>query len=696
MTVPPADAGGAHEQRALLFTPGARLGWIFRDRRELAAPYSESPPDEATLRERVAARVQEAEANYQRMRKWVGVPSLAVLVLLLLLAGCEKQINGQASTGGTLLTALVLGIPGIIITSVYWQKREQAKQLKPGEDYEQAQQVWEQGADAHEQTELARLHDAVEWGSAEPPTQRVDVFGGSLWGWQALLTTHGASILAAQPLLAVDLTGELACAELIELAEANGVPTAVYTLPADIGRCGLLTSLSAGQLADALAEAIHAGQTDGSRTDRAVDIRVLEQLAGALGDDVSPVRLAAAAQAALGHAVPAGLLTPQEQTHIGGELFPAGYRKEIGPNLVRLDAFLTDLARYTSADGAPDGQPATAPGYLTCLALEPGPRGARIEMLAALIVQWLTVQVTGSHASAPAVIIAGADEIARAHTERLASACERRGVPLTLMFRHLRDDGLGLLGGGTAVFMRLGHHAEAEQAASFIGRQHKFALSQLTAKLGGNETHTRTETEEYGVSHTSARVARKGWQETLGRHSMNFGRPHSRTHSRNWSTALSWAHGTNWSNAKATQRVYEYTVEPTVLQSLPDHAMLLVNRGTPGPDLHSVECDPAIITLPRVSTKPLAPVPRPDQIANPAKPASGAWTGWAGQQETLDRQPLPTQPAQPDPSAIPGQRATSGQRPTSGQQAGPGQPAYLPTPELPPPSRDQWSRPDPS
>lgn len=58
-----------------------------------------------------------------------------------------------------------------------------------------------------------------------------------------------------------------------------------------------------------------------------------------------------------------------------------------------------------------------------------------------------------------------------------------------------------------------------------------------------------------------------------------------------------------------TQRVYEYAVEPTVLQSLPDHALLLMNRGTAGSDLQPVECDPAIVTLPRVSTPPLTAVP---------------------------------------------------------------------------------------
>jgi hypothetical protein len=676
MTVPPPGAGGARDQRALLFTPGARLGWIFRDRRELADPYPEAAPDEKAMREQAAARYAEADAAYQKMRKWVGAPSLLVLAVLLLLAGCAKQINSQASVGGTLLTALVLGIPGVIITSVYWQRREQAKQADAGPDYQQALEAWQQQAAAHEHAELARLHDVAEWGSADPPTQRVDVFGGSLWGWRALLTTHGASVLSTRPLLAVDLTGELACDELIELAEDMGVPSAVYLLPEDIGRCGLLAALSPAQFADALAEAIHAGAPGGARADRAVDLRVLEQLTGALAGQVTPVRLAAAAQAALGHPVAAGLLTPEEEALITGKLFPPGYREQISPNLVRLDAFLADLARYTDGDGVPAGKPASA-AYFTCLALDSTPRGARIEMLTALVVQWLTAQVTSSdHAAAPAVIIAGADEITRAHLERLSAACERREVPLTLMFRHLRDDGLGLLGGGTAAFMRLGHHSEAEQAASFIGRQHKFVLSQFTATLGGQETHTRTETDGYSVSESVIDSAGKGWHRAGPAGRRGGSRPRRRTVSRNWSVAQSWAQGSNWSDAQTRQRVYEYAVEPTVLQSLPDHALLLVTRAAAGPDLRAVECDPTIITLPRVSTEPL----KPAAVSVPASVPSGVAAGG----EHPAEQTAQIGAAEP---AMPGWPGLGGRDHEE-------RPAYLPPDELPPPSREQWLRPD--
>ena len=258
------------------------------------------------------------------------------------------------------------------------------------------------------------------------------------------------------------------------------MPAASWRLPHDLGRCGLLAELSPGQLAAAIAEALHAGTPGGARTDRAIDVRVLRELTGVLaGRGVTPQRLAAAIRAALGQRIPGGILSPGEQDLLAGDLFPAGYRQQIGASLLRSDAVLAELAACAS-----DGWPAQ-PARCTCLALDGGPRTAAGEVLAALIVQWLTVQVT-SAANPPAVIIAGADDITRGHLERLTDACELRGTPVTVLFRHLRGDAASLLGGGTAAFMRLGNHTEAEQAAAYLGRRHTFVVSSFTATRGGS------------------------------------------------------------------------------------------------------------------------------------------------------------------------------------------------------------------
>jgi hypothetical protein len=620
---PPADALG---RRAALFTPGPRLGWVFRDRRQLAAPFPEPPPDLEAMRAAAERRAEADHAGYRKFRKFLGLPSGLLLIVLLLADGCHANLSGTGPPVLPDVIALIICAPGIAITALKWQRSRQsaAQVARVGDDHGRALAAWRERDAAWQQAELGRLADADEWGSAIPPagSGRVDVFGGSLRGWQALLTTHGTSLLAAQPLLVVDLTGEMICGELIGTAQAAGVPAVTWLLPAELGTSGLLSGLSGTQFADAFAEAVYAGEPGGARAERAVDTRVLEQLHGALGGDVTLPRLAAAARAALGHEDRAGVLTTAERAALAGELFAPEYRRQIEPNLVRIEAFLAGLAGRADAGDAPPA--ALRPAYLTCLAVEPGARSARGEVLAALAIQWLTVQVTGSDEPAPAVIVADADEISRPHLERLASACERRGVPLTLLFRHLRDSGLSLLGGGATAFMRLGNHVEADQAASYIGRQHRFVLSQLTANLGGSQTRTVTETEGHTVADTIHVGWRTGWRAPGSRgpgDSRDRGRPGGRTVSRTWSTALSWAEGSNWSNAATSQRVYEYAVEPAALQHLPDHAVLLVTSGLAGPVLQSVECDPAIVTLPRVSAAPLPdparPLP-PDAIRAPS------------------------------------------------------------------------------
>jgi hypothetical protein len=68
---------------------------------------------------------------------------------------------------------------------------------------------------------------------------------------------------------------------------------------------------------------------------------------------------------------------------------------------------------------------------------------------------------------------------------------------------------------------------------------------------------------------------------------------------------LSQSDGTSWNDATSYQRVYEFAVEPAVLQHLPDNALLLATRGAAGPGLQAVECHPGIITMASVSTMPL-------------------------------------------------------------------------------------------
>jgi hypothetical protein len=231
----------------------------------------------------------------------------------------------------------------------------------------------------------------------------------------------------------------------------------------------------------------------------------------------------------------------------------------------------------------------------------------------------------------------------RGHLEALAGACEWRGVPLTLLFRHLRDDATALIGGAAATaFMRLGNHHEADEAAAFLGRHHKFTVSGWTATRGGEHSQTRTDGYSHGTSHSRGSTSSRGWSgdgpwDRTGSGGHTSSRDHGR--SQEWSQSDATSDGDSWSTAQSVQRAYEYAVEPAVLQNLPGNALLLPARGTASRTMLAVECDPQIIELPDVAAALAAS--RDPGTARPVA-SSGGWPeitppsqppGWASRQD---------------------------------------------------------------
>jgi hypothetical protein len=673
MTIEPASVTGQLSPQQVLFTPGPRVGWTFRSHRDLIPAFGEPPPDAGTIRDNAIARAGTEQRRWQRAQKWALRPSLMVLVGFTALGGCAHALNPAAPFVTTIITAIVLAAPGTGWAGWrYWQL-QMAKTTDPRRLYDIAHAGWAQRAAEHEQAGLAQVAHIPEWGSAVPATRRTDIFGGTLEGWASLHIVHGASLMAERPLLVADLTGQNIAASLAALARDAGADTAEYLLPQDLDRSGLLARLSPGQLAGALAEAIHAGAGQ-NRADRAVDVRVLEQLCQALaGERITPARLAAGVDAALGREPAPGLLTEEEKTWIGGKLFGDTLRPQITANLIRLDAFLSDLAKH-----APVGAPARDHmAWCTIFAAEPAARGARAEVINAILIQWLTV-MTATAGTVPAVIVAGADDITRRHLEALTDACDRRQAPLTLLFRHLRDDATTLIGGGTAAFMQLGNHHEAEQAAAYIGKGHKFVLSGHTTTRGGDRSRTTGSNQNWGTSDSRGTSTTSGWSSGTStspvpsehlfggsQTSWSSDRSGSTTRSRERSSSYSYgteessSEGSNWSDAASTERVYEYTVEPTVLQTLPENALLLVNR-TASTSLQPVDCHPDIVTFPSLTTSPHQPVtPAPSASADhrPAAippdeqpaltPPQPQWPGMPAQDRRRHARPPRRQPRTP-------------------------------------------------
>ena len=588
-----------------LATPGERLGWIFNDRNLYRRRFMEPPPQPAVVPPDLVQRLNGAR---QGRAKRVMI-SLGAGVGLAVLFGCCSGLTSIGGSGGRAVAiffgalALAAGVAGAIVAAVLPQRAQKAvedAQQQIQYEYSQQYAAWDSRRQRHEQEQQRNVDAMYEWAAATPSpgTRRVDIIGGTMYGWEAVLTVFGGSLLATRGhMTLVDFTGEALCGELMELAAMTRRSVQPLRLPAELARFDLVAGLEPDELVDCLVEAMHGDAQGASRAERHQDSLLLREICEILAPDVTMARLIAALRVLTDR--PQAVLTASESGRLL-DLQPDESRRQMHAQLRRIEAFLHPL----EAMGRESADPGVAD--LTCLIADGEGGNAQNELLKDLIVQWLARRVRRESAPMGSLVVLGADEVDHRAIEKLSTLCERRGVRLVLFFGHLREESLHTIGGGEVALMRLGNHREAGQAAEYIGKGHKFVLSELTRTLGGDETHTLADT--YGESETHGGSKSKRY----GRHgrSTSYGTNWSQT--RNWSQTESTAAGTNWSDASSAQRVYEYTVEPRVLQDLPEYAMVLVKGHGRGSVIQAVEVDPAIVTLPRVSMGPIDPQPLPD------------------------------------------------------------------------------------
>jgi hypothetical protein len=587
-------------QLSRLYVEGERLGWTFRDRNVFRYRFLEPYPVPRPIPVQLVNAAQRAGQKMAGRMVISGAIGVGVAVLLFC-CGSFASISSKGAGTPFIVMAVLAVLCGVAGIGLVWAHAANAKSTlaRAQQEQQQAHQAacmgWEQRRAAHEAAEHARVDQFDEWGAADPPpgTRRVDIVGGSLWGWEALLTVFGGSLLRSRgSLVVVDFTGEAACRELVRLAEENETPVDVKLLPGQLAETNLLSRLTARQLVDALIESMYGDVPTGSRADRAQDDRLLTAVCEALGEDLTMARIAAALRVLMGEPGEHPVLTPAERQTIADNLFADEFKRQSHPSLRRIESYIHPLEALGSHT---TGELTAA---LTCLVDESDGRSARRELLKDLIIQWLIRRVSAQNLPCRSLIIVGADEISHLHIERFTDLCERRDIRLVMMFRHLRDASVHAIGGGAVGFMRLANHEEARQAAEFVGRHHKFTLTELTRTLGGNETHS--------VADSVGQQTSRGGGWSPGGHHSNWGV------SRSWGQTITRADGTSWSDAASAQRVYEYAVEPRALQDLPDYALLLVKGQGNGSVLQPVECNPEIVMLPRMTMQPLPNIALPD------------------------------------------------------------------------------------
>jgi hypothetical protein len=485
------------------------------------------------------------------------------------------------------------------------------------------------------------------WRPAVVPVavDRIDVAGGTLRGWTALLTMLAAPRLAAGAEVTVlDLTEGAVAADLLALAAGWGIRPLVYVLPDDLPRLDLGLRLPADSLADVLA--LTAAAVDPGRpgpADPARDAAMLAGLLDVLGPEPAMADL---------------LLALRTLAQLGGPRPPASEPRLRPEQLAALSTWSGRAAEQLVVDRAwtlaarlrvlgPLGSAVRPQPPSPLRIAATGRRGPAVgnQSLGAYLAIAMTEVLRQAPAAPPwqqTVCLLGADRLPGDVLDRLCDAAEAARAGLVLGYRSVPAAVRERLGRGHAAvaFMRLGNAEEARAAAEQIGTAHRFVLSQLTDTIGSSLTDTIGDSytstvgtadsvsDSVSASLTTGRSrgqgrSRPGGFAPFGDSTGSASRDQSAsvavsdsraiTEGINASTSWGWstsrAVGANSSLAGSLQRSRELVVEQHELQHLPQTAVLLCQDGPAGREVVLADANPAIMTLPGATLAGAAPRP---------------------------------------------------------------------------------------
>jgi hypothetical protein len=492
---------------------------------------------------------------------------------------------------------------------------------------------------------------------------RVDVAGGTLAGWSALLTMIAAPRLdAGGEVTVVDLTEGGVAGDLLAAAARSGVAPQVWVLPGDLPRLALGTGLGREATAELLAVTASedrpgdgggaAGGGAGGRGDPVSDSAILDRVLGVLPDGarISAVTAALRALAQIGDPradLRAGLLTAAELDQVAG-LYGRGAADRVV--LERAWALESRLRMLDELAADPVSQPDSR---LRVAWLDQRAGELRNEVTGRYLVAALTQLLRRAPVGRPwahTLCVLGAERLPPGLIDGLTAAAERSGTGLVLAYRTIPGPVRQRLGRGNAAvaFMRLGNADDAKAASEQIGTEHRFVISQLTETVGLTVTGTAGDSytstvggsvsagDSLSVSETSGQSRSSGKSRDrlagpFGPASESSGRDRSESSgtsasrsvtsgisgSTAWGRSTSEAVGGSASQARTRQRSREFLVEAHELQQLPPSAVLISYASPDGRQLVLADANPGLITLP---TATLASLDEARQEALPGGP----------------------------------------------------------------------------
>ncbi|HEY7431694.1 MAG TPA: hypothetical protein VH641_13315 [Streptosporangiaceae bacterium] len=592
-------------------------------------------------------------AAQRREERLLSRPATAALAASL--AGLAGVILlGQAGLLNPALTGLAAGaaaVAGMRSGRARWRSRRElratveaetrrvaalrAKQERQHISSQQDHASWFRAWQAREQA-FARQ---PQWHPVALPgeVQRIDVVGGTLAGWSALLTMLALPRLAAGGEVTVlDLTEGAVAGDLVAVAAGQGLGPLVWLLPGDLPRFDLGVGLPAADLAEVLAATASAsvapaeGQAAGG-TDPAADHAIVLRVTGVLGDGATIGQVMAGLRA-LGQVgdpradVTAGLLSAEQVERITGLFGRTAADRVVTGRALALEARLRVLAGL-GTEPVP-----LPPSKLRVAALGHDGGAFGSPVLGTYLVVSLTHLLRQARAGRSwrhTICLAGAEKLPGDVLDRLTTACEVTRTGLVLAYRSAPAQVKQRLGRGNAALavMRLGNADDAKVVSEQIGTEHRFVISQLTDTVGATVTDTSGGSYTTTVGTSDAWSASESTSQTTGR---SRGRGHSHTGaapftprtgssskeasesrsssdarsltegistSTSWGVSTSRALGTSESLARTAQRSREFLVEPHELQQLPASAVIVSYASPTGRQVVLADANPALLTL---------------------------------------------------------------------------------------------------
>jgi hypothetical protein len=607
-------------------------------------PRRPTPPEQERLGPDWAAAQRREESLLNRPLKAVFSVAVAIGLAVLALGAVgwlDVLVAGLGVTGG----ALIAAVSGYAI----WQGEralrsrladEQARVSKIRAAQESRLFAW-QAEHAARVREWRVLRTAYEqqkrWYAVCAPdgVQRVDVAGGTLSGWSAMLTTVGVSRLAAGGEMTVlDLSEGSVALDLLSFAQASDVRPLVWVLPDDLPRLDLATGLGQEALADLLAQVASVADEQASARDLSLDNALLERVIDVLAENprrqvtIAGVAAGLRALAQVGDPrddVAAGLITAGQADRLTAMFGRGATDRVVLERAWILESQLRNLAAVgTGAVPLP-----RSALRVIALGQRAGAVGSRV--LGTYLTVALTHLLREQDPGRPwqhTLFALGADKLRGDTLDRLSDACERSGTGLVLAYRTIPPPVRHRLGRGNAAvaFMRLGNAEDAKAASEQIGSEHRFVLSQLTETVGVSVTDTTSSAYTSTTGQVTSTAA--SWSESDGRsrstgHSRSdaglllsrasFSRSVQTGDSRSssegesvsvgvststaWGMTTSKATGDSDSLALALQRSREFLVEQHELQQLPASAMIITYAGPAGRRVVLADANPGIAEL---------------------------------------------------------------------------------------------------